>query len=67
MDFLFMNFLLGTVTTPGIETADVVSGFSSAAGDVLAMISGLLPVALGVFAAIWGIRKAMSFFKQTAK
>lgn len=49
----------------GISTADVISGFSSAAGDVILMMTGLLPIALGVFATVWGIKKAIQFFKST--
>lgn len=49
----------------GIDASTIITAFSTAAGDVLVLMAGLLPVALGIFATSWGVRKAMRFFKAT--
>lgn len=51
---------------PSLDTASVVSAVSGAVGDTLDLMVDLLPYALAVFAAIWGVRKAIRFFKATA-
>lgn len=50
----------------GIDSSAVVSAVTTAVGDTIGLMTSLLPIALTVFAAMWGIRKAMKFFKSTA-
>lgn len=50
----------------GLDSAAIVSGFTTAANDTIGLITDLLPIALTVFVAMWGIRKAQQFFKRTA-
>lgn len=50
----------------GLDTATVTTAVSGAVTDTIALMSGLLPYALTVFAAIWGVKKAMRFFKGAA-
>lgn len=50
----------------GIDPSVVTGAVSDAVKNVLAMFSGLLPLALAVFAATWGIRKAIRFFKASS-
>lgn len=49
-----------------MEGIDVTSGFTAAAGDVIAVFGDILPIALGVFAISWGVRKGIQFFRSTA-
>lgn len=44
----------------------VKTAVSAAATDTMAMFTEVLPIALGVFAASWGVRKAIRFFKGAA-
>lgn len=44
----------------------VVSGLTAAAGDLTKQIGSLAPIAIGVFALQWGIRKGIKFFKSAA-
>ena len=48
-------------------TTALTSAFSGVVGDVTTVITAVLPIALGLFALIFGIRKAMQFFKSVAK
>lgn len=52
------SFNLATTVTTAMQTAVT---------DTLTMFAALLPVALTVFAAIWGTKKGISFFKSTTK
>lgn len=50
------------------STSDILqSGVNTIKTDVLGYIAIILPVGLGIFGAIWGIKKAISFFKGVAK
>lgn len=49
----------------GIDASVIISAFTTASADVLVLMAGLLPVALGIFATSWGVKKAMKFFKAT--
>lgn len=57
--------VLNVGTGLGIDAATIIASFTTASADVLALMAGLLPVALGIFATTWGVRKAMRFFKST--
>lgn len=49
-----------------INWAQTVStAVQSAVTDTLEMFAAVLPIGLTVFAALWGIRKAIRFFKST--
>lgn len=53
------------------EAPNIQSIFSTALdsikGDVMGFIGVALPVALAIVAAFFGIKKAIAFFKSTAK
>jgi hypothetical protein len=51
---------------PGSIGAAVGTELQGATDNVLGMLLVALPIALSVFAAIWGVRKAMRFFKGAA-
>lgn len=44
----------------------VVSGLTSAAGDLNEGIGKIVPIAMGVFALQWVIRKGIKFFKTAS-
>lgn len=44
----------------------VVPAMTTAAASVTGLITDLLPIALGIFALQWGIRKGIKFFKSSA-
>lgn len=46
-----------------MEGLNVTAAFTTAAGDVIGMFGDILPIALGVFALQWGVRKGITFFK----
>lgn len=49
-----------------INWAQTVStAVQSAVADTLEMFAAVLPIGLTVFAALWGIKKAIRFFKAT--
>ena len=50
----------------GIDPSVVTSAVSTAVQNTITMMAGLLPLALTVFAATWGIRKAIRFFKASS-
>ncbi|WP_323480924.1 hypothetical protein [Acinetobacter baumannii] len=50
----------------GIDSAAVVTAVTAAVTNTITLMSSLLPIALTVFAATWGVRKAMRFFKGAA-
>lgn len=56
--------LLGVAT--GIDSSVVTGAVQTAVTDTISMMSSLLPIALTVFAATWGVRKAIKFFKGAA-
>lgn len=60
------GFFLGLAGDGGASTA-VVDGLKGAASDVSGMVLAIVPIALGVVATIWGIKKAIGFFKASAK
>lgn len=43
----------------------VSTAVQTAVTDTLEMFAAVLPIGLTVFAALWGIRKAIKFFKST--
>jgi len=49
-----------------MEGLNVTSAFTSAASDVIALFGDILPISLGVFALVWGVKKGIGFFKGTA-
>lgn len=49
-----------------IDPSIVTGAVTSAVTNTIQMFAALLPIALTVFAATWGIRKAIRFFKATA-
>jgi hypothetical protein len=55
-----------THAATGIDPAVVTSSVQSAVTDTIGMMSSLLPIALTIFAATWGVRKAIRFFKGAA-
>lgn len=44
----------------------VVSGVGQAVTDTIDLITSVLPLAMTVFAVMWGIRKALRFFRSAA-
>lgn len=66
--FLLRATPIFAVDTPkvGIDSAVITSAVSTAVNNTLQMMSSLLPIALSVFAATWGVRKAIRFFKGAA-
>lgn len=44
----------------------IVPAMTTAAGSVTGMLTDLLPIALGIFALQWGVRKGIKFFKSSA-
>lgn len=49
-----------------IDSTAVTTAVSGAVSDTIALMTSLLPYALTIFAAIWGVKKAMRFFKGAA-
>lgn len=49
----------------GIDASVVTGAFTTAVNSTITMMAGLLPVGLTVFATVWGVRKAIRFFKAT--
>lgn len=52
---------------PASASATLSSSLSTVQSDLMGYIAIVLPVALAIFGAIWGIKKAISFFKSTAR
>lgn len=52
------------MTNP-FDASVITSSFQTAVTDTLTLFAGLLPIALTIFAAVWGTRKAMQFFKTS--
>lgn len=50
----------------GLDPTTVVDGVQTAVSQTFTMIAGLLPIALTVFAALWGVKKAIGFFKKAS-
>lgn len=46
-----------------MDATAVTSAVQTVVTQTLGMISGLLPIALTVFGATWGVKKAIRFFK----
>ena len=44
----------------------VVTALTSAAGQVTGLLTDVLPIALGIFAIQWGVRKGIKFFKSAS-
>jgi hypothetical protein len=58
-----------TTTTSSIGTSistALTDGLNQAVTDFVTYVTAILPIGLTVFGAIWGTKKAMSFFKTTA-
>lgn len=53
-------------STPDM-TATLTSSFSSMQSDIFTYIGIVLPIALGIVGAIFGIKYAINFFRSTAK
>lgn len=51
---------------PLIPIETITTAVGQAVTDTLALMAGLLPIALSVFAMVWGVRKAMRFFKAAS-
>lgn len=56
----------GATAATGLDPTVVTTAVSSAVNDTISLMGSLLPYALTIFAATWGIRKAMGFFKKSA-
>jgi MFS-type transporter involved in bile tolerance (Atg22 family) len=52
------------IAAPWADSA--TTAITSAAGDVTGFMTTVLPIALGVFALQWGVRKGIKFFKSSA-
>lgn len=50
-------------TIAKIDSSQIVAAVTTAVNDTISLMTALLPIALTVFAAIWGVRKALKFFK----
>lgn len=50
-----------------LDTTGVKSNFDSIADQTTDLMFDILPYALGVMAASWGVKKAVGFFKGTAR
>lgn len=51
-----------------VNTADILSsGINDMKSDILGYVAIILPVALGIVGIFFGIKKAIAFFKSTAK
>ena len=59
-------FATGDESTPDLS-ATLQTSFTTMKNDVLGYIAVILPIALVVVGAFFGIKKAISFFKSTAK
>lgn len=59
-----MKTVLGVAT--GIDSSAVTGAVQDAVTNTIGMMTSLLPIALTVFAATWGVKKAIRFFKGTA-
>lgn len=46
-----------------MDVSEITSAFSSMVTDTISLFMGILPVALTVFATVWGVQKAIRFFK----
>lgn len=53
---------MGTEIQTALETA-----FTGVKTDVLSVITTALPIGLGIFAAFFGIKKGVGFFRSIAK
>lgn len=49
-----------------MDVTTVTTSIQTAVTSTLDMMSALLPIALTVFAATWGVKKAIRFFKGAA-
>lgn len=49
----------------GLDATIFIEAFGTAVTNTITLFAGLLPLGLTVFAATWGVRKAMQFFKGT--
>lgn len=73
--FLVLTMICATMamaaSAEDVTSATVVSafttGFTSLASDAMSMIAAIVPIALGVAATVFLVRKAMSWFKAIAK
>lgn len=54
------------ILTPVDMTSTVTTAVQTAVTSTIGMFAALLPIALTVFAATWGVRKAIKFFKGAA-
>jgi hypothetical protein len=57
---------LGTVA-PAFASFDYANTFAGASTEALAALGAVIPIAIGVFAVILGIRVGQRLFKQFAK
>jgi hypothetical protein len=47
-----------------LDPSLITGAVGTAVNDTIGLMGSLLPLALTIFAAIWGVRKAMGFFKK---
>lgn len=52
----------GASAMEGIITA-ITTGFTSVASNATSVITAIVPIALGIFAMVWIVRKATKWFK----
>jgi len=60
-------FATGDESSAPDLSATLQTSFTAVKDDIMGYIAVILPIALVVVGAIWGIKKAISFFKSTAK
>ena len=60
-------FATGDESSAPDLSATLQTSFTAVKDDIMGYIALILPIALVVVGAIWGIKKAISFFKSTAK
>ena len=60
-------FATGEESSTSDLSATLQTSFTAVKDDIMGYIAVILPIALVVVGAIWGIKKAISFFKSTAK
>lgn len=59
-------FAEGTTATANLDTA-LTSGLQTASSSIMGTLGSVLPIALGILAAVFGVKYGIKFFKQIAK
>lgn len=53
----------GSASTMSDIITALTTGFTSVSTNALSVITAIVPIALGIFAAVWIARKAVKWFK----